>query len=91
MSPYPTEESGLFHLTRGGWVREDNAPFPKDRIETWTYQAECPAEDANEQVCLRRVWKETHIAEEQRDALRSQFGLPVPLQTGRNITLECEV
>lgn len=54
---YPIQDNGLYHLTPAGWVRQDNAPFPTDRLETWSYQAECPSDDAKEQICLRRIWK----------------------------------
>ena len=91
MSPYPTQDSGHYHLTRTGWVRKDGAPFPADRIETWSYSAECPADDAKEQVCLKRIWKARELAEPERDCLRNKFGMPIGLQTGRNITFECEV
>jgi len=91
MKPYPIEDNGTYHLTRHGWIRKDTEPFPEDRIETWSYQAECPADDAKEQVCLRRTWKEPRLTDQERDVLRDLFGIPVALQTGRNITLECEV
>lgn len=91
MHAYPTEDAGIYHLTRAGWLRKDHAPFPCDRIESWIYQAECPAEDAKEQVCLRRTWKDAHLSDLERDGLRNRFGMPVAIQTGRNIILECEV
>ena len=91
MAPHPTEDIGFYHLTHVGWVRQDDAPFPADRVESWSYQAECPADDANEQVCLRRIWKELHLSDLERDVLRNQFGLPVSPEIGRNVTLECEV
>jgi hypothetical protein len=88
---YPTEDDGLYHLTRSGWVRKDRSPFPQDRVETWSYRAECPAEDAKEQVCLVRIWRDEHLSAQECETLHARFGMPVSLQTGRNITLECEV
>lgn len=90
MTQYPSEDTGLYHLTRSGWIRKDRQPFPHDRIETWSYQAEYPAEDAKEQICLVRVWKDDGVAE-LGELLRHRFGMPVLPQTDRNITLECEV
>jgi len=91
MDSYPTQDSGLYHLTRNGWLRQDRAPFPEGRLETWSYQAECPAEDAKEQICLRRIWKDAQLTLQESEALRGRFGMPVALQTSRNITLECDV
>lgn len=91
MAQFPTQDTGLYHLTRGGWVRRDKAPFPQDRVETWSYQSECPSEDAKERICLVRIWKDGHVTGDDRKTLRGLFGMPVELQTGRNITLECEV
>lgn len=89
MTQYPIMDEGYYHLTRHGWVRKDHAPFPNDRIETWAYEMECPAEDAKERVCLRRTWKARHS--EACQSLRGFFGTPVPLTAGRNITLEADV
>ena len=91
VSEYPTEERGFYHLTPAGWVRKDAAPYPDNRVETWSYQAICVSDDAKECIWLTRIWKDDHLANNDRDAMRSRFGMPVELQTGRNITLQCEV
>ena len=91
MKQYPIQEKGLYHLTPKGWIRRDNAPYPPDRLETWSYAAECPSDDAKEQVCLRRIWKARLDSGSDHEALRSRFGIPVALQTNRNVLLECEV
>jgi hypothetical protein len=91
LNQYPTQDSGLYHLTKSGWTRKDESPFPGDRVETWSYQAECPSEDAKERICLTRIWKDDHLASGDREALRGRVGMPIELQMGRNITFECEV
>ena len=91
MSEYPTEERGFYHLTQSGWMRRDDSPFPKDRVETWSYQAIHLSDDAKERIWLTRIWKDTHLSSDDRKALRGRFGIPIELQTDRNITLQCEV
>ena len=87
----PTEDCGFYHLTPAGWVRRDAAPYPNDRVETWSYQAFHLSDDAKERICLTRIWMDNHLASDDREALRGRFGMPVELQTGRNITLQCDV
>ena len=91
MSEYPRIDSGFFHLTPQGWVRQDHQPFPTDRVETWSYEMECPAEDVREQVCLRRIWTNSKITPQHRDAIRAHFGEALLPTTERNVTLECQV
>jgi hypothetical protein len=55
MSELSKIERGFYHLTPNGWARRDHQPFPKDRVETWAYEMECPAEDAKERVRLTRM------------------------------------
>jgi len=88
---YPINDRGFYHLTRQGWVRKDHAPFPHDRIETWSYDMECLADDAKERVCLRRTWKARDWDQQECQNLRTRFGTPVPLTTERNITLEADL
>lgn len=90
MTSYPITDNGFYHLTRQGWMRRDCAPFPADRLETWSYQSECPADDAKEQVSLTRIWQEPHQSAEC-EAVRGHFGLPVAPSTARNIMLGCDV
>lgn len=91
MSEYPTEDRGFYHLTQSGWIRRDADPFPNDRVETWSYQAIYLSDDAKERIWLTRIWKDNHLSSGDRKALRGRFGIPVELQTGRNVTLQCEV
>ena len=91
MINYPITDEGFYHLTKSGWVRKDHSPFPQDRLETWSYAMECPADDAKERVCLRRTWKHRDFALQECDALRAKFGTPMPLTAGRNIILESEI
>lgn len=91
MAIFPKKERGLFHLTPQGWRRGDNQPFPADRIETWTYEMECPAEDAKEQVCLTRTWICSTATSQVSAALHARFGEPVLPTPERNVTLECQV
>jgi hypothetical protein len=91
LTQYPTEERGLYHLTPSGWIRQDKPPFPTDRAETWSYQIIYISDDAKERIWLTRIWKDCHLDSGDRKALRGRFGMPVDLQTGRNITLQCDV
>jgi hypothetical protein len=88
---FPRSESGYFHLTQKGWVRQDRPPFPQDRCETWLYEMEWPEEDAKEQVTLTKVWVSDSSDSAANDKLRTQFGdaiLPTP---DRNVKLQCRV
>jgi len=91
MSEYPKSDSGLFHLTPQGWVRRDQRPYPADRVETWSYEMECPAEDAKEQVCLTRIWTNLEITPQDHDVIRARFGEPLCPTVERNVVLECRV
>jgi len=91
MTHYPIRDEGFYHLTKHGWIRKDHAPFPTDRIETWAYEMECPAEDAKERICLRRTWKARRWDQQECQNLHSFFGTPVPLIASRNIILEADV
>lgn len=91
MNGYPRIDTGFFHLTPHGWLRQDHLPFPADRVETWSYHMECPADDAREQVSLCRVWAHPKVELQRRDAIRAQFGDAQLPTTDRNVTLECQV
>jgi hypothetical protein len=91
MSEYPKRDSGFFHLTPQGWVRWDQRPFPADRVETWSYEMECPAEDAKEQVCLTRIWGNARITAQDHEIISARFGEPLRPTLERNVMLECEV
>ena len=90
MDEFPKLESGVMHLTPAGWVRKDHAPFPKDRLESWTFDREQPADDAKESICMTRFWLHQG-AEADRAALSARFGLPFQATPLCNITLGCEV
>lgn len=91
MTEFPRQECGAFHLTPKGWVRKDHAPFPEDRLESWCFEWEQPAEDAKEQVCFTRNWVRAGASETLRDTLRTCFGLPLRPSPERNVTMECDV
>jgi hypothetical protein len=89
MSDLSKSDSGFFHLTPNGWTRQDGEPFPADRIETWRYEMELPADDAKERVCLTRVWRHPGMSPEQCNGLRQHFSPPLRVGLERNVTLEC--
>ncbi len=89
MSDFPKTERGFFHLTPKGWVRQDDAPFPDDRCETWRYEMEWPHEDAKELVTLTKVWVSGD--DDAIGDLHSRFGDAVMPNPARNVTLECRV
>jgi hypothetical protein len=84
-------DKGYFHLTPRGWVRRDNLPYPDERVETWLYELECPAEDAKDRVYLTRIWFNPGVTPGTRDAIRAKFGEPMMATRERNVTLECLV
>lgn len=90
MDEFPKIERGTLHLTPTGWVRQDQEPFPGDRLESWTFEREQPAEDAKERVCLSRVWVDPRAGTE-RAALSVRFGAPFQATPERNVLLECDV
>lgn len=91
MSDFPRSDLGFFHLTPVGWMRRDRQPFPEDRIETWGYAMEQPAEDTKELVHLTRVWVKPGTTPQSCKALHDSFGEPVTPSLERNLTLTCEV
>jgi hypothetical protein len=91
MKKFPLGEQGVIHLTPNGWVRRDRAPFPKDRLESWSFERERPAEDAKEQVCLTRTWICAGSAKDVRAALHNRFGAPFQPNRTRNVLMECDV
>lgn len=91
MSDYPIAECGMFHLTPAGWTRKDRAPFPDDRLESWYFEREQPAEDAKERVCFMRRWVHHDASQTTRDALHARFGMPYKPDPTRNLILECDI
>lgn len=84
-----TSDSGLFHLTRSGWSRQDVEPFPPGRVETWQYEAEHPSDAAKEQVHLVRLWSSAGTPAQERAQLRARFGYPVEIAHDRHVTIDC--
>lgn len=80
---------GYFHLTSQGWIRQDALPFPAERLETWQYEEERPAEDAKDRIRLTRIWRKPGIAETQLESLHTNFGEAVSPDVDRHITLDC--
>ena len=91
MADYPKTERGFYHLLLDGWHRKDERPFPEDRLETWAYELEQPAEDAKERICLTRTWKKPGMSCENLNAFHARFGEALLPTAERNVTLECEV
>lgn len=88
MSEFPKTDSGYFHLTEHGWMRQNLPPFPADRAETWQYEMECLAEDAKERVLLTKIWSRPGLAGEKLAALHRRYGEPLAPTPERNVTLE---
>jgi len=88
---YPKTERGFFHLSSDGWHRKDQMPFPDDRLETWAFEMEQPAEDAKERINLTRTWKRPGMSREGLEAFHACFGEPMLPTESRNVTLKCEV
>ena len=82
----PSRVEGYLHLTPTGWVRRDAAPYPKDRVETWRYEAERPSDDAKERVRLTRIW---HDASDAGARLHLRYGEAVTPSADRNVLLCC--
>ena len=91
MSSYPEKEHGFFHLLADWWTRKDTQPFPADRLETWAYEREIPAEDAKERVCLTRTWKRPGMSTDGLNAFHAVLGEALYPTPARNVTFECEV
>ena len=91
MRDYPKIERGFYHLRSDGWCRKDQMPFPEDRLETWAYEMEQPAEDAKERISLTRTWKKPGMSPEGLGAFHACFGEALFPTVSRNVTLECEV
>jgi hypothetical protein len=91
MSGYPKIDRGFYHLLADGWLRKDTQPFPADRLETWAYEMEVPAEDAKERVCLTRTWRKPGMSSDGLGAFHACFGEAMYPSPSRNVTLECEV
>lgn len=80
---------GYFHLTSQGWVRKDTQPFPADRMETWQYEEERPAEDAKDRIRLTRIWHKPNTAATELERLHAHFGEAISPDIDRHITLDC--
>ena len=92
MSDYPKRDRGYYHLTEEGWMRQDQPPFPSDRIQTWLYEMECQAEDSKERVCLTRIWNRPDLPLAALTLLQHRYGRePVEPSPVRNVTMECSV
>jgi hypothetical protein len=67
------DDKRYFHLTPKGWVRQDDLPYPWDRVETWVYEIERVEDE--EEVRLVRLWSNDSMTPAARDGLRAKFGL----------------
>lgn len=86
---YPKVDEGFYHLTATGWQRRDIQPFPADRIETWRFRSETPADDAKQRVHLERLWISHHITASERDQIRARFGYPFWASHDLHLTIDC--
>jgi hypothetical protein len=84
-------DNGLFHLTAGGWIRGDFAPYPRNRVETWKYEMERPYPDAKEIVHLTRIWISPDVPESRLQELRKRYGDALVPTADRHVTLDCKV
>ena len=91
LASYPKIERGFYHLMSDGWHRKDQMPFPEDRLETWAFEMEQPAEDAKERIYLTRTWTRPGMSPEGLNAFHHCFGEALRPTVSRNVTLECEV
>ena len=85
---YPKLDEGFFHLTATGWQRKDTSLFPADRVETWRFHSETPADAAKQQVHLERLWTSHHLAPKQRDQIRARFGYPFRASHDVHLTID---
>jgi hypothetical protein len=67
---------GYYHLTPEGWRRQDQEPFPENRVETWRYEMEQPSQWSKEYERWSCVWASPDHSRQDRDALRTRFSLP---------------
>jgi hypothetical protein len=72
---YDSDER-CFHLTPQGWVREDNEPYPADRIETWHYSMSQASGWSRERRSLSCEWATPTLTRAERDKIRKKFGWP---------------
>jgi hypothetical protein len=81
-------DQGYFHLTRVGWVREDDEPFPKDRVvETWRYSMHQASGWSREHKSLGCEWADPMVSRSDRDALRQKFGWPYGMTGSRDASI----
>lgn len=83
---YDSDE-GLFHLTPDGWVREDDEPYPADRVETWRYKSSQTSGWSKEYRNLTCIWADPNISRQERDAPRKKHGWPGLDPRDRNHTI----
>lgn len=86
---YPRSDSGLYHLTPKGWLRQDCEPYPRKRLETWRYEMEQPAKDDKQQVRLTRIWITPTMSQHHRDKIRLRFGDAVQPSVDAHIVVDC--
>lgn len=71
-------DSGYMHLTRNGWRRKDEEPWPEDRVETYSYEMHQSSGWSKEKITLTLIWSDPTLTDAERDALYLKAGRPVP-------------
>jgi hypothetical protein len=66
-------DDGYFHLTPDGWKRQDEEPFPENRIETWQYSMHQASGWSKENVSWSCVWASPDHSPSEREVLRRRF------------------
>ncbi len=84
-------DTGHFHLTPHGWVRQDLVPFPHDRRETWLYEMARPTPETREIVTLTKVWRAPGFDQTASDDLHALFGEAVKASPTRDVRLKTRV
>jgi hypothetical protein len=81
---YDSDE-GHFHLTREGWKRVDDDPFPEGSIKTWAYSMAQASGWSREFRSFKCVWADPDVSRSERDRLRQELGWPYKLEPSRDV------
>ena len=76
------DDAGFYHLRPGGWVRQDNEPFPNDRIETWRFTMHQSWVTQPEYYDFKCLWADDRVSETKRNEIRDAIGMPIRTGTG---------
>lgn len=76
-------DSGYWHMTREGWLRQDTEPFPSGRIETWKYSMKQSYPTQPEHHDFWLEWTDDAVSAAERDQIREQLGMPYKTKRGQ--------